>query len=225
MVDFRVVSFNIRSLRDDKAAVARILRELDADVVCLQEAPKYFMWRGKGAALARAAGMLYVAGGRPTGGTAMLASIRVDVRAAHEYRLPPTRRLTRRGLVLASLVKDGARLTAVSAHLGLDAAERVRHTTEIIGVMEPHDSPAAVIAGDLNERPGAPAWSMLAEHYTDAGAADPTPTFSTADPRRRIDAIFVRGQIEVRRYEVLDSPDVRAASDHRPVVADLAVIS
>ncbi|HEU0042675.1 MAG TPA: endonuclease/exonuclease/phosphatase family protein [Jiangellaceae bacterium] len=223
MVDFRVVSFNVRSLRDDRAAVARILRELDADVVCLQEAPKYLRWRGRCAALARAARMLYVAGGRTTGGTAMLTSIRVDVRAAHEHRLPSTPRLTSRGLVVASLAKGGAALTAVSAHLGLDAAERTRHLTEITELVARHDNASAVIAADMNERPGAPSWSRLAEHYTDVGAADPTPTFSTADPRRRIDGIFIRGPIEVRRYQVLDSPDVRAASDHRPVVADMVL--
>lgn len=167
--------------------------------------------------------MLYVAGGRTTGGTAMLTSIRVDVRAAHEHRLPSTPRLTSRGLVVASLVKGGAAMTAVSAHLGLDAAERTRHLTEITELVARHDNASAVIAADMNERPGAPSWSRLAEHYTDVGAADPTPTFSTADPRRRIDGIFIRGPIEVRRYQVLDSPDVRAASDHRPVVADMVL--
>jgi len=38
-----------------------------------------------------------------------------------------------------------------------------------------------------------------------------------------IDALFVGPGITVIQTTAIDSPDVRAASDHRPVVADLYV--
>lgn len=222
MVRFRVVSFNVRSLRDDTSAVAQVLRDTDADVVCLQESPKYVRWRGKVAALARRADLLYVAGGRTTGGVAMLTAIRVGVRSVTEHRLPATPGLTRRGLLLATLTKGGATIRVGSMHLGLDAAERARHLTEITGLVD--GSPAVtVLAGDVNESPSGPTWTRLAGEFTDLGAHDPTPTFSTANPRRRIDGIFVRGPARAEGYQVLDSAMVRAASDHRPVVADVVV--
>jgi endonuclease/exonuclease/phosphatase family metal-dependent hydrolase len=40
-------------------------------------------------------------------------------------------------------------------------------------------------------------------------------------PTRRIDAVFVGTGATVRRSEAIDSADVRIASDHRPVVADV----
>jgi endonuclease/exonuclease/phosphatase family metal-dependent hydrolase len=78
-----------------------------------------------------------------------------------------------------------------------------------------------VLAGDLNELPDKPAWRAIAAEFTDAGAADDTPTFSTRIPRRRIDGVFVRGPGRVTSYRVVDDVDVVAASDHRPVVADV----
>lgn len=221
MVSLRVVSYNVRSLRDDVDAAAGLLRELDPDVVCLQEAPKYVRWRGKVAAFARRCELLYVAGGRTTGGTAMLTSIRVGVTEAHEHRLRATPGLTKRGLVVATLAKGGHRVGVASIHLGLDAAERARHLTDITGLLNRLETPALVVAGDLNERPSAPTWSRMASQFTDAGGDDATPTFSAADPRRRIDGVFVRGEVRVVRYRVLDEPLVVIASDHRPVVADL----
>jgi endonuclease/exonuclease/phosphatase family metal-dependent hydrolase len=49
----------------------------------------------------------------------------------------------------------------------------------------------------------------------------PVPTYSCADPRRRIDAIFTDPRITVVAYQVPDTPVARRASDHFPVVADL----
>ncbi|MFD0632519.1 endonuclease/exonuclease/phosphatase family protein [Catenulispora yoronensis] len=35
----RVLSYNVRSLRDDRAALARVVRGCEPDVVCVQESP------------------------------------------------------------------------------------------------------------------------------------------------------------------------------------------
>ena len=83
-VDFRILSWNVHGLRDDRAVLSRVVRDLDPDVVCVQESPKYLRWRAKCAALARGCGQLYVAGGGTTGGSALLGSLRVDVKGATE---------------------------------------------------------------------------------------------------------------------------------------------
>ncbi|TDD96870.1 endonuclease/exonuclease/phosphatase family protein [Jiangella asiatica] len=221
----RVVSYNVRGLRAGAgaAAVAGVLRELDADVVLLQEVPKLLLWRGRCAALARRADLLYAGGGGTTGGTALFTSIRVDVREVREHRLRATPGLTRRGVVLARLVKDGVPFGAASIHLGLDAGERARHLTDITGLINRLGAAIMVVGGDVNEEPSAPTWTRLASHYADAGAAVSTPTFPVASPRRRIDGVFVRGAVEVCSCRVADTEQVRRASDHRPVVADLTL--
>ncbi|WP_053205995.1 endonuclease/exonuclease/phosphatase family protein [Jiangella muralis] len=221
-VELRVVSYNVRGLRGDGAAVARVLRELDPDVVFVQELPRVVLWRGRAASFARRADLLYAAGGGTTGGTALFTAARVDLRDVQEHRLRRTPGLTRRGLVLARLEKDGIVFGAGSLHLGLDAGERARHLTDVTGLVNRLDLPVTVLGGDLNEPPAAPTWTRLASQYADAGGSDPTPTYSVGRPRRRIDGIFVRGA-EVTSYRVVDTPDVRAASDHFPVVAELTL--
>jgi endonuclease/exonuclease/phosphatase family metal-dependent hydrolase len=223
VVKFRVVAYNVRSLRDDRSAVTRILRELDADVVCVQEAPRLFRWRSKCAALARESGLLYAGGGRTANGVAMLAAQRVDVSGVVEYRLSRTPRLIRRGVVAARVHKAGAWCVVASVHFGLDADERPRHRREIVGLVDRYRSEVTILAGDINETPDMPTWQALAAEFTDAGAADGAPTFSARNPRRRIDGVFSRGPAAVQACWVVDGPDVEVASDHRPVVVDMEV--
>ncbi|MGW5694584.1 endonuclease/exonuclease/phosphatase family protein, partial [Streptomyces asiaticus] len=52
----RVLSYNIRSMRDDREALARVIRACAPDVVCVQEAPRFFRWRKAAAWLARETG-------------------------------------------------------------------------------------------------------------------------------------------------------------------------
>ncbi|NEE01800.1 endonuclease/exonuclease/phosphatase family protein [Phytoactinopolyspora halotolerans] len=248
-VRLRLVSYNVHGFKRDAAAVAAVLRELDPDVVCLQEAPSRLAWRGKCAALARRAELLYAGGGGTSAGTALYTAVRVDVHDRQEHLLRRTPGLRRRGVVMAALGKGPVRFAVASVQLGVDAGERARHLTEITGLFnrvirapgsaaamlaEPESDvgritrpvgagplPAAIIAGDLNEAPSAATWSRLASQYTDLGAADAVPTYPVDQPRERRDAVFARGAVELISYEVVDSPAVRAASDHRPVVTDL----
>ena len=224
MVDLRIASYNLRSLRDDRSAVVRVLRGLDADVVCLQEVPRFWRWRSRCAALARESGLLYVGGGgRVLGGTAMMASLRVDVRSTIEYAFSRTPKLHKRGAVAARIHRTGASLVVASVHLGLDADERYRHRGELVGLVDRFESDVTVLAGDLNEGPDKPTWQALAAEFVDVGADGDTPTFSVVKPRRRIDGVFVRGPARITSYRVIDGPDVLVASDHRPVVVDLSL--
>jgi endonuclease/exonuclease/phosphatase family metal-dependent hydrolase len=216
-----VVSYNIRSLRDDRAALVSVIRELTPDVLCLQEAPRWLRWRARCASLARDTGLLYVGGGGTTGGAAMLAALRVDVRNTLEYRFSRTPGLHKRGAVAALIALGNAAAVVATVHLGLDAAERLRHRAELVGLVDRFGAAVTVLAGDINERPDEPAWRAFAAEFTDAGAADDTPTFSTQAPRKRIDGVFIRGPAQVMSYRVVDGVDVIAASDHRPVVVDV----
>jgi endonuclease/exonuclease/phosphatase family metal-dependent hydrolase len=76
---------------------------------------------------------------------------------------------------------------------------------------------------DVNETASGLAWRTLADGRVDAAAAGGTtvPTFSVRSPRRRIDAIFTDPRCQVMRCQVLDSVEVRRASDHFPLLAEV----
>lgn len=220
---FRVLTYNVRSLRDDAASVAAVVRAHDPDVVFLQEVPRFFRWRSKLAKLARECGLLYVTGGRTTGGVALLAHLRVDVHDAREGRLSKHARLHQRGVAAAVVSQAGEQLLVASTHLGLKADERARHAEEVLTLLRSVGAPHAVLAGDFNEAPGGPAWrAFQAGGLRDLGP-DSGPTFPARAPHKRIDAILGSTGIGALDYQVVDDPAVERASDHRAVLAVLQV--
>lgn len=218
--ELRVLSYNVRSLRDDAQAVSTVIRACEPDVVCIQEAPRFLRWRSKCAALARESGLVVVTGGRPAAAMLVLVALRVRVLDAADILLSRKRGLHQRGIALATL-EINTSFAVASVHLDLDAAERRRHVEEIIDRTSKVAAPL-ILAGDINEEPHAPAWRALAERYTDAYAVAASGgefTYSAVDPVRRIDGIFVDPSIEVVSCGVPDVPGIERASDHRPLLA------
>ena len=215
----RVFDWNVRGLRDDVDAVVRTVREAAPHVVVLQEAPRIVRWRTRAAALARRCGLVVVQGG--ASGNLVLASLAVTVRDTAVVRLPFTRFQHPRAAVVVRGSLAGAPFTVAGVHLGLTEPERVGHVPVLLTALA-GDEPI-VLAGDVNETGDGPAWRALTDHFVDVGAGDPTPTFSTRAPRRRIDGLFVSPGTPVRNYQVLTTPDVERASDHRPLVAEVGL--
>ena len=161
-VEMRVLSWNLYGLRDDQAALHRVVREVDPDVMLVQEAPKFARWRAKVAKLARECGLLYVTGGGTTGGTALLVNLRVDVERSAQLALSRYRLgWPDRGVAAAVVRKRGARLAVASLHLPLPETERLDHVTRALAVLRASGIAPALAGGDLNERPGRTAWSFL----------------------------------------------------------------
>ena len=223
MTTLRVLTYNVRGLRDDTDALARVVVESGAHLVCVQEAPKVFRWRARCAELARRCGMVVVAGGGDAAGNLLIASIAVRVHAARSLLLPLTPGQQLRGAALAHCSLAGSEFIAVSTHLSLNPAERLRHVPLLLDELA-EDGPPVVLAADFNEQPGGPVWEAFTPRLDDVAAlaeATDTPTFSCAWPRRRIDGFFVDRRVGVAGYRVLDSSDVRRASDHFPVYTEL----
>jgi endonuclease/exonuclease/phosphatase family metal-dependent hydrolase len=66
----------------------------------------------------------------------------------------------------------------------------------------------------------------VADGLTDAaGASSAFLTFPATLPRLRLDGLFVSPDIKVERYEVVETDQARRASDHLPVLAELALPS
>jgi endonuclease/exonuclease/phosphatase family metal-dependent hydrolase len=207
----RVLTWNVRSLRDHAAGVASVLHDASPDVALIQEAPRLWRWRSACARLAREADLLVVTGGRPAAGNLLLCAMRVRVVSTRDVLLPKAAQLHRRGAATAVLEVDGRFLSVLGTQLDLDPAARVESARRL------RTSSYDLIGADVNEEPGGPAWELLS-----AGMADVAhglgPTFSVASLRRRIDALFVGPHLRATSCGVLDCGPV---SDHRPVVADV----
>ncbi len=226
MVRVRVATYNIRSLRDDRAAVARVITGLHADVVCIQEAPRFLFWRRSCRRLAAASGMRIAGGGRAAAANLLLVAPDVQVLGTKDVLFTKDLRLHQRGVAIADLRIADARLVIAGTHLDGVEAPRRRHIDELHEAVD-RFTPAgvpAVVAGDINDTPGSAAWQLLTARGTDAAAlhsiGDPM-TNQPRTPTRRIDAIFAGQPLAVVSCQAVDSPDVNLASDHRPVVAEL----
>ncbi|MFD7641227.1 endonuclease/exonuclease/phosphatase family protein [Kitasatospora sp. NPDC059795] len=228
----RVMSYNVRSLRDDRTAVARVVRACDPDVVCVQESPRY--WRSEKAAawLAHRTGMVILAGGgRVAAGPLLLGKLQVDVVELRDVLLPKTRGLHARGFASALLRIGGSRpFSVTSCHLSLQPEERQRQF-ELLRRQLRSGEPG-VVAGDFNEPPEGPGWRAFAEEFTDAHAKAPwggTFTSVPKQPYQRIDGVFATPDIDVLGCGVpyplpgVAEADLLAATDHLPVLAALRI--
>lgn len=232
MVLVKVLSYNIRSMRDDTDALARVIKACEPDLVLIQEAPRFFRWRKKLARLASATGLVVLTGGGSAAGPAILCNLRATVERTEDVLLPLTPGEHRRGFATAVVRIGGARLGVLSCHLSLQKDERYDQAGMLLDRLAGMGVEHAVAGGDLNERPTGPAFTRIADSLQDCRAISPTGaehTWTHTEPHRRIDAIFATKGIEVVGCGVpVDLPgitgtDLRAATDHLPVLATLNI--
>lgn len=221
MVPLRVLTYNVHGLKDDRAALVGLVRELEPDAVIVQEAPRRFRWRHKCAALADDFGMVVAAGGLPSLGNLLLVSLRLRVHETWCLRYPLTPGRHLRGAAFADCSVRGARFILSGSHLATDPVERPAQAARWKQELSRLDGPV-IAAGDLNEGPGGGAWRTVADGLI---TADSPATFPATLPRLRLDAIFVTPDVTVDKYDVVDTDRARRASDHLPVVADLLLPS
>jgi endonuclease/exonuclease/phosphatase family metal-dependent hydrolase len=219
-------------MRDDRVALARVIRRLEPDIACVQEAPRFAFWLRKRRWLARRTSLGLAVRSRPAG-LELYAGPRTALLHRWHHLLSPVPGMHRRGLVLGLLEIGGTRLVAASVHLDLADGPRLRHAEEIVTelsrVRDRFEAPV-VLAGDINEEPGGATWDFLSERYQDGFAAAPMgqgATYSSSAPRTRIDGVFADSGIEVLGCGVPDEPELLAdypnATDHRPVLAEVRV--
>ena len=210
----RVVSWNVRSLRDDARGVARVLAALEPDVVCLQEAPRLLLWRTARRRLARRAGLRVLSPGRACGVT-VLGGHRATTLGAYDVLLPPRPGLHRRAVAVARVEVDGRALAVASTHLDLRDPPRTDSAARVRAALP--DGPL-VLAADVNAPPGAPAWEALGDGLVDARAGL-GPTFPARAPDRCIDGLWASPGLRVTAARV--AAEAGLASDHLPLVVDL----
>lgn len=220
MTHLRLASYNLRGFHDDRRAAARVVRAIGPDVLCVQEVPRWFA-RGRVAEFARACGLSWAGPLRGSGGTAIFTSDRISVLRGERQRLPLTRETEWRGYAWAVLRAPSGRPFAVaSVHLTLQGQARLPEMRRVLGRLEKAGAPAA-LAGDLNESPGGPAWTLASGSLRQVSPA--APTFTARTPRRTIDGIFAGPEFVSLPHDAvpLERADLVAATDHLPIWADV----
>jgi endonuclease/exonuclease/phosphatase family metal-dependent hydrolase len=118
------------------------------------------------------------------------------------------------------------RFHIVNTHLGLRPQEQLIQARSLLGgdwLGHPDMGQHAILCGDLNARPGSPAYIALKERLRDAQLTDgrrPRATFPALLPLVRIDHVFLSSSLGAERVEV-PAGLARIASDHRPLVVDV----
>jgi endonuclease/exonuclease/phosphatase family metal-dependent hydrolase len=221
----KVLTYNVLSLRMGSSRVAEVVRAIDPDVVCVQEAPRFWRWREHCARFALDAGLRIVTGGRPAGAVMLLARPSLPVVSRRSMRLPWHPPLHRRGVAIGVFRVDGADVVVASTHLSLDPHERRQQAGHVLALLRSYDVPA-ILGGDINEDPGHEAFDTIAAALPDAYATAPLGdglTSTAKDPKRRIDALFVDRRLTVTGCGVPDVPGIEDASDHKPLLATIEV--
>lgn len=235
----RIVSWNVHGLRGrdgraDPERVALVIEQTRAEVAGLQEVgalhgrselpdPAGELARLTG--LAHAFGLTELRGGYPYG-NCILSRFRIA--ATRSYDLSVAGR-EKRGCLRADLDLGDSALHLFNCHLGLDRHERRRQAAQLLSSDILRDAALAhplVLVGDFNvwnSRSAVPRW--IRRQLSDAAvlARSAGPTFPAVFPLLRLDRAYVDAAVRVIACGVHDSRLARLASDHLPIVLDVAL--
>lgn len=211
--------------RRDPDRIIAVLREIDADVVALQEADRRFGSRASVLPLAalddHTPYRVVPLGGRQQSigwhGNALLVRRGIEVAAADIVPLPM---LEPRGAIRADLVAGGQRLRVVGMHLDLSGLRRRQQVRQVLGHVaacaEPHPT---VLMGDLNE------WSLhggaLGEFHGGWRVLNCGRSFPSRRPVAQLDRIVISREWRILEARVHHSVLAARASDHLPIHARL----
>jgi endonuclease/exonuclease/phosphatase family metal-dependent hydrolase len=230
MEPMKVATYNIRKCigtdrRRDPERVLAVLREMDADVVALQEADRRFGLRASAIPhhmfLENSDYVPVEFGGRAHGigwhGNAILVRRGIEVRHAQPLIIPT---LEPRGAVIAELRVKGSALRILGVHLDLSGLWRRRQIRAILA----HLDAAAqhiptVILGDFNQWSDRGALSEFAFHHH--RLVKTPPSFHSRRPVVRLDRIIVSHDIAVNAADAHNTKLAKLASDHLPLWAEI----
>lgn len=216
-------------------AVAAVLRRVDADVVLLEEIEDVSILRRLAARAGYPEARL-VEGWDPRGiDVAALSRIPVDAYVSHLGELDAAgRRIWPRDCVEVHARTAGRPVVVVGSHLSSgrsdDGTRRVIQAARLRaiadGVRRARPGALVLAGGDLNDGPQSAALAPLLGDGAWREVASPgVATWGAGAGEERLDELLVAsGDVSAVRWAgVVDGSDVRRASDHRPVVIDLAV--
>jgi len=223
----------------DLDRTADALRGLHADVIGLQEVDVHWdarsEYRDEARELARALGMhvffapIYdlepAEAGAPRRQYGVAVLSRYPILAARNHEItrqstlePDAQPAPAPGFAEVTVAVRHRPVRVFATHLDHRADPAVRRTqvAEMLAILDRRPGPE-VLTGDFNAEPGAPELGPLWTRLTDA---DPGAyTYPAVEPVKRIDFVTVSRDVAVREAHA----PATTASDHRPVVARLAL--
>ena len=211
-----------RRLEPDR--VVDVLRALDADVVGLQEVDMQHRVDGESQLtyIGQSLGMTAVMGPnllhhKGHFGNALLT--RLPLRAVRRVDLS-VERYEPRGLIDAHLGLGPMEMRVIVTHLGLRSAERRHQVSRLQHALDEHGPRPMVVMGDFNEwKPTQGALRVLNRRL---GASMAPRTFPSRFPLLPLDRIWVWPAHGLTRLTVYASQLARVASDHLPLLAEIA---
>ncbi|NEX63480.1 endonuclease/exonuclease/phosphatase family protein [Noviherbaspirillum galbum] len=199
--------------------IAGVLKELDADIIALQEVPLGGSRTPNVLAeLQRATG--YAAAEGPACdtrekryGNAVLS--RYPILSVRSIDLSFGSREPR-GALDADVDCHGHMLRVIATHLGLRPAERRDQIRRLLEKFDTDEMPV-ILLGDINEWF---AWGKTLRSLVNHFQAVPAPTtFPSRWPLFALDRIWIRPRHRLVHVEVHATPLARVASDHLPLIA------
>jgi len=134
-----------------------------------------------------------------------------------------------RAALWARVLVNGTSVHVVTTHLGLGRYERLLQMRMLLSdewLGRVSDTEPILLCGDFNLTPGSSPYGLAAARLRDVQAARaghrPLSTFSSLRPFMRLDHIFTSTRFEVQHVFVPRNELTRVASDHLPLLADLA---
>jgi endonuclease/exonuclease/phosphatase family metal-dependent hydrolase len=229
----KIATYNVHKCvgldrRQSVDRIARVIRQIDPDVVALQEVVRQFGRHDdhdQAAALAERLGMQMLMGTAIEGpdfeyGNVVLTRMPV---AGHEKYDLSCRSYEPRAIQRVDIEIDGGLLHFYNTHLGTTYAERCEQSrrlvqTEILEASHPEHP--QVLVGDFNDWFRGTPSRLLGDHLYDA-TRHMKPTYPSVAPVLRLDRIYVNHHVRARRVWAHTTPLARLASDHVPIVAVL----
>lgn len=117
----------------------------------------------------------------------------------------------------------------LNTHLSIHFHERLSQVKVLLGsawILRADLGGPLIVCGDFNAGPLSPVYRRLRAHLVDAQRATRgkvRATWPSLWPFLRIDHVFASPSIEIRHCAVLKDELTRAASDHLPIVVDVAL--
>jgi len=222
----RIATWNIHGgvgldRRFDADRIARVIGELDADVVALQEFwthPSFDLRRQLETTLGMhaVAAPTFAKRGRDFGNVVLSR----DTPAAVMVRSLAVDRREPRNAIDLQVGHDGISLRIVATHLGLRGVERRIQVERLIAALDEHPAQPTVLLGDFNEWRSAGALQAIDRRF---GVSRAPKTFPAPWPLVALDRIWIHPAALGVDLRVHASRAARIASDHLPLVATLVL--
>ncbi len=135
-----------------------------------------------------------------------------------------------RGALWVAIDLLGTEVNIVNTHLGLTTRERMAQIKALLGdewLGRLNADQPVILCGDFNSVPSSKGYRLLCSKFLDAQTQlkeyRPACTFYSRLPSFRIDHVFIDPSIQVTGITVPRSELAKVASDHLPLIADLAI--